>query len=255
MSSALIITGDVRAVLPTLEAASFDLAIADPAYGETSLKWDKRVAGWPALVRPLLKPHGSLWCFGSLRSLLETHEDFDGWKLAQDLVWEKQNGSGFSSAAGRFVRVHEIAAHYYPADIEWGEVYQDPQKVPGKARPGARIRARGKTPHQGAIGVVGYDYTDERFARSVIFEPNCHGRAIHPTEKPLGIQQTIVRYSCPPGGNVLALFAGSGSTLVAARREGRDSLGIEIDPGMADKARTRLAEDEPLFNRAVGGTP
>lgn len=252
MSTARIITGDVREVLPGLPLASFDVAIADPAYGETSIAWDKRLAGWPALVRPLLKPSGSLWCFGSLRSFLEMRDDLADWRLAQDLVWEKQNGSGFTSASGRFVRVHELAAHFYPADVEWGGVYRNVQTQPGKPRPNAKIKSRGQVPHQGG-GTAGgsYDYKETRLARSVQYEPNCHGHAIHPTQKPLGIQQLIIRYSCPPGGNVLALFAGSGSTLIAARREGCGSLGIEIDPEMAAKARVALDQDEPLFNSKV----
>lgn len=122
--------------------------------------------------------------------------------------------------------------------------------MPGEARPTATIRARPKTPHRGKIGTGGYEYTDQRLARSVIYEPNCHGRAIHPTQKPLGIQQLIIRYSCPPGGNVLALFAGSGSTLVAARREGRGARGVELDPAMADKARAWIAAEDPLFSTA-----
>jgi hypothetical protein len=67
VTQALILTGDLRTLLPKLELASFDVCIADPPYGETNCAWDRRVPGWPALVRRLLKPHGSLWVFGSLR--------------------------------------------------------------------------------------------------------------------------------------------------------------------------------------------
>lgn len=250
MTPAQIVCGDVREVLPRLAAGSFDVAIADPAYGETSLKWDRIVRGWPALVRPLLRPHGSLWVFGSLRSLMETRDDFDGWRLAQDLVWEKQNGSGF--CVDRFLRVHELVAHFYPADIEWGGVHRSLQHERGKPRPSAKIKNHGATEHRGNIGAGGYEYTDKRLMRSVVYEPNCHGHAIHPTQKPLGIQQAIIRYSSPLGGNVLALFAGSGSILIAARREGRRSLGVEIDPEIAAAAEARLREDEPLLNFAGG---
>jgi hypothetical protein len=60
-----IIEGDCREVLPTLPPV--DVVIADPPYGQTSLPWDVPVADWLNLVP--LKPHGSVWVFGSLRQL------------------------------------------------------------------------------------------------------------------------------------------------------------------------------------------
>jgi DNA modification methylase len=45
------------------------------------------------------------------------------------------------------------------------------------------------------------------------------------------------------GGLVLDPFAGSGSSLLAARMLGRRYLGIEFDPGYYAIARRRLADD------------
>lgn len=39
----------------------------------------------------------------------------------------------------------------------------------------------------------------------------------------------LVRLVTPPGGTVLDPFAGSGSTLVAAKREGFNFVGIELE--------------------------
>jgi len=50
----------------------------------------------------------------------------------------------------------------------------------------------------------------------------------HPTVKPTGLMAWLVRLVTPPGGVVLDPFAGSGSTLVAARREGFGFIGCEI---------------------------
>lgn len=54
--------------------------------------------------------------------------------------------------------------------------------------------------------------------------------------------QILIRTSCPPGGLVIDLFAGSGSGAIAARNCGRTYIGFEIDPEMAEKARVRLAD-------------
>ncbi|CAJ0592215.1 unnamed protein product [Cylicocyclus nassatus] len=43
----------------------------------------------------------------------------------------------------------------------------------------------------------------------------------HPTQKPEKLLERVIKASCPVGGNVLDVFAGSGSTLVAAKKLGR----------------------------------
>lgn len=51
----------------------------------------------------------------------------------------------------------------------------------------------------------------------------------HPTEKPTNLLAYFIAKHCPPGGLVLDPFAGSGTTLLAAKRLGRRAIGIEID--------------------------
>jgi site-specific DNA-methyltransferase (adenine-specific) len=52
----------------------------------------------------------------------------------------------------------------------------------------------------------------------------------HPTVKPLTLMRQLVKLVTPPGGVVLDIFAGSGSTLEAAALEGFDSIGFELTP-------------------------
>ncbi|WP_225785053.1 DNA methyltransferase [Xenophilus sp. Marseille-Q4582] len=51
----------------------------------------------------------------------------------------------------------------------------------------------------------------------------------------------FVRQFCPPGGRVFDPFAGLGSTLLAARLEGRDAFGCEIDAARAAQIGERFA--------------
>lgn len=245
--SVRILTGDCRDVLPTL--APFDCIVADPPYGQTSLSWDRRVPGWPALVRNVLKPSGSMWVFGSLRLFMETAPEFlaAGWRLSQDVIWEKQNGSGF--AADRFRCVHEQAALFYRDDSPWAEVYKLPQiTLDAKAR---KVRQQvGRTPHTGSIGANVYESAEggPRLARSVMFVRNGHRQGIgHGTPKPEAILEPLLRYACPPGGRVLDPFAGSGSTGLVSGRLGLDCTLIEADPSIAAAAAARLARDAGLF--------
>src|SRR5699024_2727361 len=50
----------------------------------------------------------------------------------------------------------------------------------------------------------------------------------HPTIKPTDLMAWLVRLVTPPNGTVLDPFAGSGSTLVAAKREGFGFIGVEL---------------------------
>ena len=69
----------------------------------------------------------------------------------------------------------------------------------------------------------------------------------HPTVKPVDLMQWLVRLITPPGGTVLDPFMGSGSTGIAADREGFSFIGIEQNEVYAEIARLRLIGDAPLF--------
>jgi site-specific DNA-methyltransferase (adenine-specific) len=180
--SVKIIQGDVRDVLPTLGSSSFDCVVTDPPYGETSLEWDRWVTGWPALMRRVVKPGGSMWVFGSFRMFAENWSEFSDWRYSHDVVWEKHNGTGLFN--DRFRRVHELALHFYPTDEKWSDVVKFPQftndatarTVRRKGRPKQWIGATGETLYKSEDG-------GPKLARSVQFVRSEHGRAVHPTQK------------------------------------------------------------------------
>jgi DNA modification methylase len=57
---------------------------------------------------------------------------------------------------------------------------------------------------------------------------------IHLTEKPVELATRALEYSSRKGENVLDLFAGSGSTLIAAEQTGRRAFLMELDPLYCD---------------------
>lgn len=240
--------GDYSSILAGLqygEGLHADLILTDPPYGETSLIWDQTQSGWQHTLKRFIKPTGSMWCFGSMRMFMDQAIGFSGWKFAQDIVWEKHNGSGFH--ADRFRRVHEHAAQFYLPSASWGEVYNQPVKTnDATAR---QVRRKQRPPHMGDIEAGYYTSVDggPRLMRSVIYVKSCHGYAVHPTQKPLGILLPLVEASCPVGGLVLDPFMGSGSSLIAARMLGRKAIGIEVNEGYCEQAALRMAQDQIPF--------
>ena len=65
---------------------------------------------------------------------------------------------------------------------------------------------------------------------------------IHLTEKPLQLMQDLVKIT-EPGGHILDPFAGSGTTVLAAIKEGYNATGIEVTDVYADLARKRLESE------------
>jgi DNA modification methylase len=57
---------------------------------------------------------------------------------------------------------------------------------------------------------------------------------IHLTEKPVELTARALQYSSRQGENVLDLFGGSGSTLIACQQTGRKSFLMELDPLYCD---------------------
>jgi site-specific DNA-methyltransferase (adenine-specific) len=66
------------------------------------------------------------------------------------------------------------------------------------------------------------------------------GSNIHPTCKSLSLMRYLCRLITPPKGIVLDMFVGSGSTLIAAKQEGFNYIGIEREEDYIKIAEARL---------------
>ena len=72
----------------------------------------------------------------------------------------------------------------------------------------------------------------------------------HPTQKPIQLMRWCLSLA-PEAEKIIDPFAGSGTTLVAAKEMGRRAIGIEIDERYCQTIIQRLGQTEMVFDKSV----
>lgn len=80
--------------------------------------------------------------------------------------------------------------------------------------------------------------------KSPVFRYPSARSKVHPTEKPVSLFSHLIEVSSNSGGLVLDPFMGSGTALVAAKRLGRKSIGIEINERYCEAAVKRIVAEK-----------
>lgn len=203
-----IIRGDCCQVMPSMPEASVDFILTDPPYlvnyrdrEGRSIRNDVE-ADW---LRPAFREAFRVLKPNSLCV------SFYGWSKT-DLFYAAWKDAGF-----------RVVGH-----ITFPKRYASASRLMRYSHENAYLLAKGNPqPPAHPIGdVIDWQYSGNRW---------------HPTEKPISVLTPLVESFCPRGGVVLDPFAGSGSSLIAARTVGRQFLGIELDAGYHAGAMRRMA--------------
>ena len=86
----------------------------------------------------------------------------------------------------------------------------------------------------GTRGKHVFNFPDEGHALSIWTIAKVNGQSGHPTEKPVAVPEHAITHSSKKGQLVLDLFGGSGSTLIACEKTGRQARLMELDPRYCD---------------------
>lgn len=173
------------------------------------------------------------------------HAEFSEWKLAQDVIWAKPNGTNF--LIDRFRRTHETAVHFFRGP--WEELQLTALKIQvTETRKRKTARRSAPPPHLNTVGKQPlYVYDGERLHPSVIHADSVRGsRWSNETQKPEALVAPLVDYSAGTGGDIIDLFAGSGTALAIAKSRGLRAIGFEKRADQCEDIVTRLAEIIPL---------
>ena len=162
-------------------------------------------------------------------------------EFSYDWIWIKNRPSNFQLAWKNPLKYHEIiSVFYYSLPI-----YKNTELIKG-ASPGGRNGCC-------TIAIIkkGQPREDVRnFNKSILYYKHNEidrKKYKNQTQKPVDLIRYLIRTYTNPGDIILDNCLGSGTTAIAAMREGRDYIGFEKDEQFFEMCQLRIQEEKDLM--------
>lgn len=237
-------------MLRTLPAESVDACVCDPPYelGFMAKDWDS--GGGPGMIKPSLASSVARagaeeipvyrCAEGCPVALMDAQSGTSKSRKGKPRAsTEPGDGYGMTHTGAEYDDAGG-ASRFFPT-FEWSDLDYDPFLYQAKASVKDREFGCEDLPL-----LTGGEATDREDGSAGLNSPRAGAgrrggrRNPHPTVKPLALMRWLVRLVTPAGGLVLDPFCGSGTTGMAALREGFRFLGCELSPEYADVATRRI---------------
>lgn len=231
--------GDCLELMHGVADKSINLIKADLPFGTTKCSWDS-VIDLPRLWKHyerIIKDNGAI--------LLNAQTPFDKVLGASNLkllryewIWEKTSATGHFNAKKMPMKAHENILVFYKNLPTY-----NPQKTSGHIRKTAfRKQSLNSEVYNDNTASTFYDSTD-RYPRSVLlFSSDKQNLNLHPTQKPLALEEYLIKTYTNVGDLVLDNCMGSGTTIEACILNNRNWIGMEKSPIEFEKAKQRISK-------------
>lgn len=162
-----------------------------------------------------------------------------------------ENGNHKDNQSGKLETLHNIQGRF-PANVildeEAGELLDEQSGITQSAKVKLNKQAydgESNTKFLRGFSTINNQYNDHGGASRFFYCAKASKKEKgdfnnHPTVKPIKLMEYLVTLVTPPNGVVLDPFAGSGSTLVAAKNRGFNYIGIEKEQEYIEIAEKRL---------------
>ena len=229
-------------ILPMIKDKSIDAIIADLPYGVTKHKEDVRLPFdklWKEYER-IIKDNGAIILFGQgifFAELICSNKKL----FKYDLVWDKKLVTGFLNANRLPLRVHENIAIFYkklpvynPQFTEGKPLHESSRKEDERNQNYGKFK---RTPAKKG--------NTKKYPRSIVsFQKPSSSKQVHRTEKSLELLEWLVKTYTMEGDLVLDNVMGSGTCGLAAIKNNRRFIGIELNKYYYDISIKRLSDYE-----------
>ena len=230
----VLVQGDLIEKIKFMQPDIFDLICVDPPYNMDKAEWDSFGSGkdfaiwckaWINESRRLLKDTGSIYIFGLQHMLAHLYMECEGSGLVFQswISWDTIQGQGSGLWPNRVEGILYFSKTKTP--------YEDPDSVKMERHEEHIREYKGKE----------YKFKSPSTIWRFPCVDNQHpDRTAHPTQKPVELIERIIKASCPPDGNVLDFFIGSGTTGVACMKNRRYCTGVDNNSDYLSIARSRF---------------
>jgi len=257
-----VITGDNCEVMRQWPDACIDLVVTSPPYDDLreygKHEWDFYGVAWN-LAR-LLKPGGVIvWNVAdatkngsetgtSMRQAL--HFQGMGLNIHDTMIWHKPNP--IPRTHDRYEQAWEYVFVLSKGKPKTWNPIMDDCIYAGSRRTGTIQKdTSGERTHKNTGGL-----TSERKQAANVWSIVGRSETAHPAEFPHSVPARCVTTWSNPGDIVLDPFAGSGTTLKAAKELNRRYIGIEVNPEYVKICEERtMQESLPLYCENASGRP